>query len=138
MPEEPGLLRVNRQIRKEAQDIYYGDNLFKFHLFDYAATIFIRWFGSSETRAACRWETGYHGRNDWANLHTWLKATYDGKTNGKRVGRSLDKKADVVVGIFNIVMMMKRNDIPWETVDRYLKDVRQLITVEDSSWGWTL
>jgi hypothetical protein len=138
VPAEPGLLRVNRQIRKEVKDIYYRDNLFKFHLFDYDATIFIRWFGSSESRAACNWETRYHGRKNWINLHAWLKATYDGKTNGKRVKRSLDKQADIVVGIFNIVMRMKRNDIPWETVEKYLNDVRQLITVKDASWGWTL
>ena len=138
IPPEPGLLRVNRQIREEAQDIYYNDNLFRFPIADYDTTMLVRWLGSSEARAACTWETRYDGRNDWANLHAWIKATYDGKTNSAYPTRSLDGKPRIGVGVFSIVMRMKDNEVPWETVDQYLNDIRQLISVKDPAWGWTL
>ena len=94
---------------------------------------FAVWYGALETVG----EFNFPFEEKFPCLHAWLKATYEGKTNGKRVKRALDNSADVVTGVFNIVMRMKRNDVPWETVEKYLKDVRQLLTATESSWGWT-
>lgn len=138
IPAEPGLLRVNRNIRNEARHFYYNDNLFLFTVYNYDGILLVRWLGSSEFRQHSKWQVHYEGLPNWANLLAWLKATYEENSHGRRPSRSVVKKASEVVGIFNLVARMKSDNVPWHEIEPYLEDVRQIMTYSDPLWGWTV
>ena len=87
-PQEPGILQVNQQIRREATDIYYFENTFKLVIEDYDTTTMQKWFQSSDKRKHCRQVYGVHQSTNWKNLLVWLKAVFDYKTGGHMPGQS--------------------------------------------------
>lgn len=92
---------------------------------------------SSEFRRST-WVTILTGRRNWQNLHAWLKATYEGQTYGEYIRESTDGKANFLVGIFSVLMKMKKVETRWNEVEESLDDVRQIVTFLDPVWGWEL
>ena len=136
IPQTPGLLAVNRQIRSETRTIYYQNNNFYSWLVNYDASILVKWAQSSEDRAASKSQCQPTGQVSWVNLFAWIKATYEGKTGGRYPRSVYFGGPDFVVGVFQIVMRMKAEEKSWEEIEKYLDDIHQIFAALSQSWDW--
>lgn len=76
-PPEPALLSTCRRIRKEARGIYYGENIFLFHIQSFDATILCRFIDRSRAHNETSRRATFSGSPNWSNLMDWLKFTHD-------------------------------------------------------------
>ncbi|KAK0831457.1 hypothetical protein LTR73_002839 [Friedmanniomyces endolithicus] len=109
-PAQPGVLQTNRQLRKEAGDIYYHENTFLFGISHFEASIYvspiysladpdqtrhrslqkvtlihppqIKWCQSSPRRRWCKTTAHVSRSQNWANLLVWLEAYWNHDCGG--------------------------------------------------------
>jgi hypothetical protein len=65
---QPRLLQTNKQVRNEALDLYYKENIFNWRVQHYDALAYLKWCRSSPHRqdACVTWH--FHGKRRWDNL----------------------------------------------------------------------
>jgi hypothetical protein len=136
IPEDPSLLSVCRQVRRKAKTMYYRANKFAFQIFDYDGIFMVKWLQSSADHAACQCIVKYTGVQNWSNMCAWLKATYEWKIDAGYPVQKGDGEASLLVGVFSMVMRMRKEEKSWGEVERYLDDIHQILTAGSGSWGW--
>ncbi|KAK5127468.1 hypothetical protein LTR85_006807 [Meristemomyces frigidus] len=126
-PLEPALLHVNRQVRREAIDMYYQQNEFEFTIANCDASCYLKWCKSTQRRKRSNliWRFETIGNTNWPNLWTWLKAYYHDECYCIEEPESAVGEGDdlAIVRLFRIVRRMKREKASWEKVRKCLQGV---------------
>lgn len=132
-PSEPGLLSVNKQVRKEARGIYHKENIFRFHVADYDITILLKWCAVSFRRRTSRFNYLINRSHNWPTLLAWLKAYYEDRCG--KVGERHDKEPCLIYSLFSMVGEMKvEQKLTWDQVATNLEHVHQGLIATKSGW----
>ena len=125
-PKPPTLLQICSQVRKEAIDIYHGENTFSFDGSD--ADLFLAWNRLSNAHRNSNILLNMCESIDWASIIRWAEAYYHGECGiGGIVPNIVPEKEDSVAYVFKIVDKLKRKSLGWNAIELVLEDVRQLI-----------
>ena len=118
-PEEPGILRVNRQTRREAGPIF-DENRFQLNIFNLdLQPSRNHWCFKKDSLYLILFDS-----RDWRNLKRWLKEYHGARKNTPRVlGDEVTHTQQHVLQAFNIVDYLR--DEPWTKVETILKLYRE-------------
>ena len=119
---QPGLLQVNRQLRKEASDIYYEENIFRFEIRGLNIDTLLEWSRSSPRRQHATIDLRFDGTIFWTDLLKWLKAYYDFEP--RDMGDLTDCPHSLIrtaARMFDIVQTLRDNGLSWEEVEEHLE-----------------
>ena len=141
----PGLLTTCKQIRVEAQQIYYSENTFMVTCTAWNSDLPVLWnrkakqigkeSGLERQRLAGHMD-GLHEAN-WNNLIVWLQRYHAGTVTSKTVAPSRMPQDHqtarfVISGMFRTVDIMKGK--PWTEVLKELEEQRYILRRVDSRW----
>ncbi|KAF2771265.1 hypothetical protein EJ03DRAFT_334934 [Teratosphaeria nubilosa] len=135
-PQTPGLLGACRQTREECLGIYYEENIFRFVINNYDASLYIKW--CTTFRAQRRAETSFKirggGHAHWKNLLTWLEAYYRRNCDG--FAPQGTAKGDAGGHLFDMTDKLRCQDVPWDVAQAILEDVRMsfFCLTQDKRW----
>ncbi|KAK0255325.1 hypothetical protein B0A54_03193 [Friedmanniomyces endolithicus] len=138
-PAQPGMLQTNRQLRKEAGDIYYHENTFLFGISHFEASIYITWCQSSPRRRWCKTTAHVSRSQNWANLLVWLEAYWNHDCGGivwSEEGKA-NADAKAATHLFAMVKkMMQRKSLTWEDAREFLEDAHAALAEIKPRWAW--
>ncbi len=137
-PEVPGLMRVNRQLREEAGNIFYGQNRFVIDLYDLKiAPQTQHWIWKS-------WREGKHNnqvwgcnlkRNyNWLNLKEWMLLCHTGRVPGLPSKGVHRQKSKVVAQAFELMAVMERAGGKWGDIESALEVLKAAVDAKNRHW----
>ena len=136
-PQQPGLLQVSRQIRQEAIDIYYQENLFRWRLRNYNADRYIRWCQSSLSRYLANDELCFKivEGSKWENILQWLEADYLDIAPSLAIDENEPYGHITAVSrLFEMAHNLRMLGLSWEQVKQQLETVRLALAAVDPMW----
>jgi hypothetical protein len=125
--QQPTLLQICRQIRREALGIYYNENKFAFSIADFDASVLIKWSCSSPARRGCPKHLLFQApprSGSRQNLLVWLKAYFEGDVTsmgGTKIPSSGRSQRKAARPLFEMVGRMKEEGMSWEKVAAHLE-----------------
>ena len=142
---EPPILTVSKQIRREASAILFAENSFVVTIHDYNVTGSEKWtdkmHAANQLGCPCSWKCGGSFSNttvpNWMNLLEWMKGYHAGSVRNyihrpsTMTGLSLEYL--ILGGMFVVVESMKGQ--PWHEVDRVLQEHRRILAAVDARWN---
>ena len=140
-PAEPSLLQVNKQIRKEAIQLYYKENVFCWRIRAFDARHYIAWCQSSQLRHSAQCRYTLTGPRNWNNVLHWLEALFKNECNAPRMLASGAVAPSIAPGatmakLARLVMKMKlKQQLKWEAIKANLELVHKVICELDQRWA---
>jgi hypothetical protein len=145
---EPALLSTAKQVRNEAIQIYYGQNIFHITIDNLNPYPLVRW---KERRKALKRNCRLKMKWGWScpvqparqNLHRWLEAYHDSQHRYRlrRVSEipmsaPLCISEEVIIGgMFYVVQCLRGR--PWDEVERVLEESYHMLEARDKGWQLT-
>lgn len=135
--KQPALLRVSRQVRKEAIKIYYDENEFAYHFVDLAGAPgeccyeIVRRYRSEGRN---NFVVVMRGGGTWKNLLAWVKARYEYRhLPCCWVGsQSTPTRTRVAHAAFDIATEMRSQ--PWTNIEAVLEAFHRGVAAENPAW----
>jgi hypothetical protein len=134
-PSQPGLLQVNRQLRKEASEIYYKENIFRFEIRGFNIDTLLEWSRSSPHRQHATLGLRFDRTILWKNLLKWLKAYYDIEL--RDMGHFTDylhNSIRAAARMFEVVQKSGDKGLSWEEVEVNLEMWHKVLAAENPKW----
>ncbi|KAK5709071.1 hypothetical protein LTR17_020134 [Elasticomyces elasticus] len=132
---QPALLRVNRQLRKEAIGIWFSENKFELEMVDMDLSfffLFIRLLDRYRAVGVRNAECTFSGAGKWANMVSGLQALHAKPFAVFWVPRLQGKRWAVIRRAMEIVEEYKEED--WKTVELVLKGFECGIRLRSTNW----
>ena len=123
----PGLLSVCRQIREEASDIFFAENVFNVEVIDLKfGPQRYHWYWTIYPNA----DTGgwyFAGQVSWSNLKQWLKLYFEGKAPAAHYHSPDDICAEDFLKVkpFDLVDKLKKGGVCWTVVENALESMKE-------------
>lgn len=143
--QEPALLSVSKQVRKETAPVFWAENSFRVITVDYNITTYMQW-RTMAYHALHRGEisrvidpigTPLSCSPHWHNLLGWLRRYHDRSADWhidlpSKMG-NLRMEYVVLGGLFVIVAAIEKNS--WAEVQKVLQEQRVILARIDSRWN---
>lgn len=135
---KPTLLETCRQLRKEAEPIFYKHNTFAVRI----TNCKIRpqpehWFWLRDEGKGS--QVKLLGNLDWTNLKEWLRLYWEGKVGSLRAawkdgGETEENERKVVCKVWEFVDRMMDADVDWNTTETMLEVFRDGLDAKKGDW----
>jgi len=133
--QQPALPRVNKQVRGEALDLYYGTIFFDVHIIDCDATLlaqFEQYLDVLNRKCSVRMLMSATGE-DWTNLVAWCRLIHEGKCGGFGT-LGLDESFDDSEAVIHAAHRIVKMDWSWAACEKELAELRLLVGRINSAW----
>ncbi|KAI5359864.1 hypothetical protein Slin15195_G117250 [Septoria linicola] len=143
-PQEPAMLRVNRQTRHEALGIYYQENHFRFDMHNFDARAYTNWIQAKPIiRGRLQvWFKLYlitSSELAWKNLMAWLEAIHVRKVFHGPSDRAFPgkKKHRIVAGeLKQLAASMRGQGLSWNNVLANLTYSKRMLAASSANGEW--
>lgn len=134
IPEQPGLLQVNTQIRRETLRTYYQENHFNWHIWAFDARECISWCQSSSDRrySSIRSWT-LEGPRNWSNLLNWIEASHGSKVRWVDQA-AVTSRGRVAARFFKLSGDMAKQNLPWAKIKENLNVTHEMLCIVSHRW----
>lgn len=137
---EPALLRVNKQIRKEASTIFYSERTFETHQNNCCSDAVMSC--EKKTRAVnakygiqMKTQSVGSGGPHWQNFLITLRRVHngDGPVPTKKPDTSMPATTSLCLAMLELARDLQ--DVSWSRVEQILKGLRDILARLDPRWG---